>query len=99
MISRTFPYFVEEMVKLSSRSEAEKAQRRMMRDFAILGATSTPAISGVLSLIEKGEFAPPKGNPFRWMASRVAGGLAAGALFPALRRKLTEKHMKEKNHA
>ena len=93
-----FPYFVREMVKLSELHESKREQRRMMRDFAILGATSAPLVSGALSVIEKGEFAPRKGNPFRWMASRVAGGLVGGALFPTLRRGLTAKYRKERKN-
>jgi hypothetical protein len=97
VISESFPYFVREMVKLSKQSSSEAKQRRMIRDFAILGATTTPLVSGVLSAIEKGEFAPKKGNPYRWMASRIAGGLVGGALFPTIRRNLIATHRKKKS--
>ena len=89
MIDEVFPYFVREMVKLSERSAEDRRQHQMIRNFAILGATSTPLVSGVLNVIEKGEFAPRGKNPFRWLAKNVAGGLAGGALFPTIRRKLT----------
>jgi len=99
-VTDIFPYFVREMVKLSEKARSDAAQqRKMVKDFAILGATSTPLVSGVLSLIEKGEFAPKASNPLRWMAARVAGGLMAGGLFPILRRRLTHPapHRKAKS--
>ena len=88
MIDAIFPYFVDELVKLSTKQRSTPSQKRMVRDFAILGATSAPLVSGMLSLIEKGEFSPKGTNPARWLASRVAGGLIGGAVYPTIRRQL-----------
>jgi hypothetical protein len=96
VIDEAFPYFVREMVKLSKQSAEDRRQRQMIRNFAILGATSTPLVSGVLNVIEKGDFAPRGKNPFRWLAKNIAGGLAGGALFPTIRRRLTPHGPREK---
>jgi len=96
-MDEVFPYFVGEMLKLSAKQHSGSSQKRMVRDFAILGATSAPLVSGMLSLIEKGEFAPKNSNPARWLASRVAGGLVGGALFPTIRRSISRSHRKKKS--
>ena len=97
MIDAIFPYFVDEIIKLSTKKRSVPAQKRMVRDFAILGATSAPLVSGMLSLIEKGEFAPKGANPARWLASRIAGGLIGGAAFPSIRRHLAGPSRRKKS--
>lgn len=96
MIGEVFPYFVREMVKLSKKESEDAQQKRMIKGFAILGATSAPLVSGVLNSIEKGEFVGDR-NPFRWMASRIAGGLIGGAIFPTVRRHIAMKPQRKKS--
>jgi hypothetical protein len=97
VIDAIFPYFVDELIKISTKERTTSDQRRMVRDFAILGATSAPLVSGMLSLIEKGEFTPKGAKPGRWLASRIAGGLIGGAAFPSIRRHLARPRKKRKS--
>lgn len=84
MIERVFPYFLDELTKISVQlSKKEKAQ--LYGQYAALGAVSYPAVSSLGHRIEKGSFFPTEGSKLRRLGAGATIGLIGGAAVPALR--------------
>lgn len=84
------PAFVDELEKVSVElTKGEKARQAVQ--FAALGGISGPAMSAMINKIQLGRVVPTWTTPKRWVASKAAQGLIAGAALPLIRHSIERK--------